>query len=109
METTSSFRWVFLPYCLIQQADGSYVVVNRRYKPVGLTQTDFVRYEDFPVAVRFARKLSAAQIRAISYSGDTDPGRIYLYNDGCIPTDSDANWTAYSKRLQRLADLKLKH
>lgn len=29
--------------------------------------------------------------------------------DGCIPTDSDANWTAYSVRLQRLSGYKIEH
>ena len=98
---------MFLPYCLLLQADGSYVVCNRRYKPVGMTTTGSVDYDGLPVKIRFARKLSAAQIAAIDFQGRTDAARIELYNDGCIPTSSDAAWAAYSKCLQRLAKYKL--
>lgn len=93
----------------MRQEDGSYVICNRRYKPVGITRTDFVGYDEYPVKVRFKRKLSAAQIRFLDWKGREDADRIYLYNDGCIPTDGDANWAAYSKRLQRLASYELVH
>jgi hypothetical protein len=45
------FRAVFLPYCLQKQSDGRYAILNRRYKPVGLTLKEFVKYEDYPVCV----------------------------------------------------------
>ena len=38
----SEFRLVYLPYCLQLQDDGSYLVLNRRYKPVGITRTDWI-------------------------------------------------------------------
>lgn len=107
--TVSDFRQVFLIYCLDLQPDGSYVALNRRYKPVGLVSTEWVDYEAFPVRFKFKRALSAGQIAALSYKGDTAPERIYLYNDGCVPTDSDAHWSAYSKRLQRLAGYSVEH
>lgn len=109
--TESEFRQLFLIYCLDLQPDGSYVALNRRYKPVGFNNgpMDFVKYEDFPVRFKFKRALSASQIAAISYKGDTSAERIYLYNDGCVPTDSDANWTAYAARLKRLAGYKVIH
>lgn len=101
-----SFRWLFLPYCLLRQEDGSYVITNRRYKPLGMTTREHVVYEDHPVRVRF-RRLTKATARALDHAGREDLDRIYLYNDGSIPTESDANWSAYSKRLQRLAALKV--
>lgn len=100
------FRQVFLPYCLLRQADGSYVVCNRRYKPLGLTLTDHVIYEAHPVRVRF-KGLTPKRAAKISYRGSEDLDRIYLYNDGCIPTDSAADWAAYSERLRLLAKLKV--
>ena len=37
-----------------------------------------------------------------------DGGRmIYLYNDGCVPTHSKADWDNYCQRLRILARLKL--
>lgn len=106
-ETVSEFRQAFLIYCLQRLEDGSYVALNRRYKPVGMTCTEWVKYEDFPVSFKFKRALSATQIAALSYKGDAAPECIYLYNDGCIPTDSPAAWAAYAKRLERLAAYKI--
>ncbi|ATG94794.1 hypothetical protein QRO08_16755 [Paracidovorax citrulli] len=109
MEVQSEFRQVFLPYCLIKTADGAYVVVNRRYKPVGIVLTDWVNYDKYPVKVRFKKALSKAQIAALDYAGRTDDTRIYLYNDACVPTSSAANWRAYSDRLGRLAKYAVLH
>lgn len=109
--TESEFRQLFLVYCLDRQPDGSYVALNRRYKPVGFNNgpMDFVKYEDFPVGFKFKRALSARQIAAISYKGDTGAERIYLYGDACVPTDSAADWAAYCERLGRLAGYMVVH
>lgn len=109
VETVSQFRQVFLIYCLDLMPDGSYVALNRRYKPVGMTSTEWVDYEALPVRFKFKRALSARQIATLSFKGDAAPERIYLYNDGCIPTDSAAHWSAYSERLQRLAGYLVEH
>lgn len=105
----SEFRQVFLPYCLMKTADGAYVVVNRRYKPVGIVLKDWVNYDDYPVKVRFKKALSKAQIAALDCEGRTEDSRIALYNDGCVPTASAANWRAYSDRLGRLAKYTVLH
>lgn len=39
-ETESKFRQLFLIYCLDRLEDGSYVALNRRYKPVGFASTE---------------------------------------------------------------------
>ena len=106
-DTVGEFRLMFLIYCLDQQPDGSYVALNRRYKPVGMLSTEWVKYEEFAVRFKFKRALSAKQIAALSYKGDTAPERIYLYNDGCVPTDSARDWAAYSERLGRLPAYKI--
>jgi hypothetical protein len=108
-DTESEFRQLFLIYCLDRLPDGSYVALNRRYKPVGFSSTEWVKYEDFPVRFKFKRALSARQIAALSYKGDTSAERIYLYGDGCKPTASDAHWAAYAARLQRLAGYRVVH
>jgi hypothetical protein len=105
--TVSEFRQVFLIYCLDLLPDGRYVALNRRYKPVGMYSTEWVKYEDFPVCFKFKRALTQRQIAALSYKGDTTAQRIYFYNDGCAPTASTANWNAYADRLHRLAAYKI--
>jgi hypothetical protein len=101
-----TFRELYLPYCLDRQEDGRYAVLNRRYKPVGTTtdRRNWVDYGD-PHLVKLSG-LTPAACRALSFNGSEDTSRIYLYNDGCVPTDSAEAWEAYCRRLQRLAQLK---
>lgn len=104
----SEIRQVFLPYCLQRLEDGRYILLNRYYKPVGVHSDAHVVYEQHPSCFRFKRALSARQATALSCKGDPSVDVIYLYNDGCVPTKSAANWTAYSKRLERLAAYDVK-
>ena len=99
-------RSVFLPYCVKRQEDGRYAVLNREYKPVGFWTRTHVTYEDHPVLVQI-KGLTAARAARISYKGDTNIEVIYLYNDGCVPTESAANMTAYLARLAVLAKLEI--
>lgn len=101
------FRHIFLTYCLERQPDGRYLALNRRYQPFGLDGPSRIEGEELPKGFKFKRSLSARQIAALSFDGDASPERIYLYNDGCIPTDSPAHWAAYSARLERLAGYKV--
>lgn len=103
----SDFRSVFMPYCLRKQPDGRYVVLNREYKPVGFFTRDFVKYEEHPVAVHLAG-IKATTAAKLSWSGDANPDEIFLYNDGCVPTDSAENMKKYLAKLQILAKLSIK-
>ncbi|WP_076458946.1 hypothetical protein [Sphaerotilus natans] len=103
----SEFRHVFLPYCLERQADGRWAVLNRKYKPVGMHTSAYVKYED-PYLIRFKSPLTSATLQALCAPGsEWSETKVWLYNDGCIPTDSAAHWTAYQKRLERLANLQI--
>ena len=100
------FRSVHLPYCIQRQDDGSYVVLNREYKPLGFKTNGYVQYCDYPVCVKLPG-LRASTAAKISYKGDGDLSAIYLYDDGCVPTDKPAYMSAYLKRLGHLAKLKV--
>lgn len=104
MEATDNvdLHRLLLIYCLQRLADGSYIALNRAYKPLGQHGGAWVEYETAPGRFKFKRALSAGQISALSYNGDAEPECIYLYNDGTVPTASDAHWAAYSARLQEL-------
>lgn len=104
---TFEFRHIFLTYCLERQPDGRYLALNRRYQPLGLNSASHIKEEELAKGFKFKRALSVNQIAALSFNGDTSPERIYLYDDGCIPTDSPAHWAAYSTRLARLASYKV--
>ena len=57
------------------------------------------------------RKPRDTQLLAMSYNKKIDHSdgyrEIYLYNDDCIPTYSEAHWHNYCERLKALARLKL--
>ncbi|TKJ10222.1 hypothetical protein [Halomonas sp. 15WGF] len=100
-----TLRHTHFPYCLDRQADGSYVMLNRNYKPIGFMTSDWVVYEEEPIGVNI-KGLTAKKAASISYAGSEDLDRIYLYNDGTTPTTSEDK-AAYFKRLSILMDLKI--
>lgn len=99
-------RVIYFPYCLRRQEDGSYVVLNRNYKPLGFDTGEYVDYKNYPIAVRF-KGLTPKMAAKLSYDGSEGLDSIYLYNDGTVPTASAKNLTAYLNRLAQLAKLKL--
>jgi hypothetical protein len=100
----SDFRAIFLPYCLDKQPDGRYVVLNRKYKPVGFLTKEHIEYPDYPICVKF-KGLGEITAAKISFNGDSNMDRIYLYDDGCIPTNSSEYMADYLRRLEILAKL----
>lgn len=103
-----SFRHVFLPYCLDRQPDGRYAVLNRRYKPVGMAvpASTHVVYADHPCLVKL-KGLTTLRATKLSWNGEADLARIYLYSDSCLPEASAADWAAYAARLQLLTKLRV--
>lgn len=97
------FRSIYLPYCLKKQEDGKYAVLNREYKPVGFNTKEFIKYEEFPVTTAF--KITKAKARKLSYEGSEDTDCIYLYNDGCVPTQNKKNMSSYLEKIELLAKL----
>lgn len=101
-EAGADFVWWYLPYCLERLADGSYVPLNRSYKPVGLVTGNRVDYELAPIRGRLL--LTTEQLREIDHTGNPDgDGTAFLYDDGSFPSRSPENWDAYLDRLSVLA------
>ena len=88
------FCSVFLPYCLQKQANGSWVVLNRKYQPIG------------PVITKID-DLTLELVNQLSVNGADDIDAIYLYNDGTNPTISAVNLSAYANKLALLAKLRV--
>lgn len=106
---SEELRLGFLPYCLDQQPDGRYAVLNRRYLPLGMppTRSEPVRPVDHPSLVRLPG-LTTELARQLSYNGSPDLNRIYLYRSAARLTASDEAWADYSNRLRLLAALRAK-
>lgn len=100
-----TFCRVSLPYVLQQQKDGSYIALNRNYKPVGFLIEKWVEYAEYPIAVHF-KCLREDTIEKLSAQERFD-GDIYLYNDGCVPTRRKKHMTAYLEKLAILTKLKV--
>lgn len=104
----NNIRAIYLPYCLRQRTDKLWVILNRNYKPVGTMNDDWADYDALP-ADMCIKNVTEAQASKISYSGQPDNNfSIYLYNDGCVPTDSKTNMDAYLSRVAALMKLKTK-
>ena len=99
-------RHTHFPYCLMKQTDGSYVMTNRNYKPIGFMIGEWVDYNEHPVGVNI-KGLTAKVAGTLSARGSEELDRIYLYNDGCIPTNDQKSMDAYLARLGKLMALKI--
>lgn len=92
------------PYCIQRLESGRYILLNRNYKPLGNPTRDRVSYETDPSAVKIT--ITPATAAKLSWEQSQKVEKIYLYNDGCIPTESAAYMADYLKRLAVLAKLK---
>jgi hypothetical protein len=99
-------RSVHFPYCIEQQDDGSFILLNREYLPLGFTTEHVHGKAVAPFRVRI-KGLTPRVAALLSFDGKADTGKIYLYNDGCIPTHSAAASKAYFERVVRLMKLKV--
>lgn len=106
MTVLTDFRAIYLPYCIQKQKDGSWVILNRRYKPVGFNTSDYIEYEKYPVSANI-ENISQAILRKLSYTGEISGDTVYLYNDGCVPTDNKKDMVSYLKKLEILAKLTI--
>lgn len=87
-------RW--LPYCVHEVKGDVRILVNRRYKPVGLLNDDWAQYSEFQ---HLHVSLGDKQLEAFAHRGSS-PG--YLFNDGCPPWSSRTDAENYLNRLRIL-------
>ncbi|QWT47048.1 hypothetical protein [Azospira inquinata] len=86
-------RW--LPYCLVAKGNEGQILLNRKYKPVGLIGDTWVNYEDFP---HLQTHLKEEQLWDMSHPKATTPG--FFYYDGDSPWRGRAEASAYLERLK---------
>jgi len=99
------FRSWHLPYCIKKLQNGTHIVLNRSYKPIGFRTSENLEYEAYPIGVKFKR-LTSKTVARLSWKGSQDANAIFLYSDSCIPTVSAKHMNAYLERLGILAKLK---
>jgi hypothetical protein len=90
-------RRAVLPY-LLQTMDAEpewAVVLNRDYKPVGVTRRDYVRYEEYPEAHIHVELYRLLEPRPNIYS-------YYFFNDANPPWDSPGCLQKYREKIKDL-------
>lgn len=100
----SDFRKVFMPYCMAPRGDGAYEVLNREYQPLGFFRGSSLGAPSPAVIRRVPRKT----VEKLAVDPDREDGKIFLYDDGCIPTASPENMVKYLDKLAVLAGLEVK-
>jgi len=104
--STGSVGSVFFPYCMQKLDDGSWVFLNRYYKPVGFHTPEYQAYEELQSKVSMKLKgIGQATLAKLSYDGKPS-NKVYLYNDGCSPTSSPEAMESYLKKLKILLSLQ---
>lgn len=88
----------WLPYVVhpVDEEPSDCIILNRDYKPVGMTAREYVNYEEFP---HLHMKLELDAWRKFAHKGAQD---AYLFNDGSRPWLSRQTATAYLDRLRRI-------
>jgi hypothetical protein len=102
-----SIRAIFFPYCLLQRKDKKWVILNRNYKPVGVSNGEWVDYDAVPADVCIKSITSIQRSRLSCGRENSDPFRIYLYNDECVPNVSREHMDAYLAKIALLMRLKV--
>lgn len=102
-------RLFLMPYCIKRAGPSYWILLNRRYKPLGQQSNDWVEYETHFSRVKLkgltrkvAEKLSYCELKESGV-----PETVFLYADSCVPTRSKAFMNAYLQRLAVLAKLKV--
>ena len=88
-----------LPYQIVIDGDDHPGVVNRDYKPLGITTIAWVDYDGYP---QFRVPKTKVKI-AVDEPG-REEGGVWLFNDGCPPWFKRASAEAYLATLDRLFD-----
>src|ERR1700728_2013612 len=103
---SKSFFEVFMPYCIERPRNtgDSYLVLNRRYKPVG-TLGFWSSGDVEPIRVKIPELESVLPKVATSYNAW--PRFCHLYGYTCQVTDYIKGFEAYVKRLKVLSRLKV--
>lgn len=109
--TEYSYRAIFFPYAIVALKDGTFLPVNRNYKPLGISSRDMVDYESHPTRVKIkGLTASRAERLGLKVSADADRNgamHYHLYNDATNPENSEANWKRYQIVLSKLMKLKV--
>lgn len=98
---------IFLPYAVKALSGGNWILLNRRYKPLGVFSHTTVDYEKSPSIFKFDGR-PHNMLESIAVNTNCDSGYIYfLYDDSCVPYSSSKATGDYFKRIEKLMKFKI--
>lgn len=100
-----NMRQAMFPYGMAKNPDGTWTLFNRKYKPVGVTSSEWAEWDD-PRHKISVKGLGPSKLAKLDCHGVGSGDRIYFYNDGSNPELSAANMTAYLAKLKILIGLQ---
>jgi hypothetical protein len=99
-ECFNDYRWIYMIYCVKEEAPNQWVCLNRKYKPLGM---DTLEHIDYSLYTREGT-INESDQRSLSHRGnlkDRD-GIIWLYTTSTIPTRNETAYQEYVHRLEIL-------
>ena len=107
------FVRISFPYGMQKNDKNEWFVFNREYKPLGFNTDEKVKYEDYPIFVKY-KGLTDAKLQKLACPNENtirrnDKGEIFMiwfYSDGTNPKDNPKYWDAYFKRIKILSSLR---
>ena len=99
------FRAIYLPYCIEQQDDESWLILNREYSPVGFNAAH-IQPDGHPVTVKL-KGLGLATLTKLAFDGKVQGKKVYLYDDECNPVRGKEHMQAYLAKIALLAKLEV--
>jgi len=100
---------LYFPYCLQRLQSGPdagrYVLLNRRYQPLGQDTAASLRPDARQPTPLDIPQMTPALARLLSFDARDDLDAIYLYKSADTPRADEIHWESYSARLALLANL----
>ena len=99
----TTLRQTMFPYALERNSDGTWTLLNRKYKPLGVVSEEFAEYDD--PRHKIAAKLTKAHLKKLDHKGLGEGNRIFLYDDGSSPYHGGKKLEDYLAKLAILIKL----
>ena len=105
---TNTVREIQMIYCIHSVGADEFIFLNRKYKPLGVSSSEWVAYGEHPTRCKI-KGLTDAKAETMGLTVSRNAGGkepiYYLYEEATSPDESKANWERYQKILRNIMGL----
>jgi hypothetical protein len=94
----------FLPYCIDRVSGDTFVLLNRRYRPIAMPESTLSLHVNRSIHFK-SDDLTPEVATKLSIHDDPNTNRIYFFDDGSAPWLGKRQGNAYEKRMEILRRL----